>query len=130
MRGGGSTRIKFLDNQINFFHIDHIGNYDRQHVNNDDGNDDDDDDDDSAADNDDDYADANSDDDDDDEDDLREVKFWDCPLLITQDSPATPHLINRSPIFQLVKQAFAKKKNRGASSFAPKLLLPGCMMHA
>ena len=36
----------------------------------------------------------------DDDDDLREVKFWDCPLLITQDSPATPHLIHfpQSPI--------------------------------
>ena len=66
-------------------------------LNNDDEHDDGDDDD-------------NTEDDDDDiDDDLRKVKFWDCPLLITQDSPATPHLINRSPIFQLVQQEFAKK---------------------
>ena len=51
-------------------------------LNNDDEQDDGDDDD-------------NTEDDDDDiDDDLRKVKFWDCPLLITQDSPATPHLIN------------------------------------
>ena len=37
----------------------------------------------------------------DDDDDLREVKFWDCPLLITQDSPATPHLIHFPPITNL-----------------------------
>ena len=41
------------------------------------------------------------DDDGDDDGDLREVKFWDCPLLITQDSPATPHLIHFPPITNL-----------------------------